>query len=47
MKGDLLASRNDGPAKAAILEGNGDYLPPAERVAVFDNDGTLQACSED
>jgi len=39
----------DGTARAAIIEfvervtatGGGDYVPPAERVAVFDNDGTL------
>ncbi len=44
-----LPSWNDGPAKAAILEfvdavtdENGkDYVKPAERIAVFDNDGTL------
>ena len=47
--GDALPSWNDGPAKKAILEfvaavtdENGvDYVEPAERVAVFDNDGTL------
>jgi phosphoserine phosphatase len=39
----------DGTARAAIIEfvqratttGRDDYVPPAERVAVFDNDGTL------
>ena len=44
-----LSSWNDGPAKKAILEfvaavtdENGkDYVPPAERIATFDNDGTL------
>ena len=44
-----LQSWNDGDAKRAILdfvepvtdEGDGDYAPPDERVAVFDNDGTL------
>jgi haloacid dehalogenase-like hydrolase len=44
-----LASWNDGPAKAAIVEfvervtteGGADYVPPSERIAVFDNDGTL------
>ena len=44
-----LASWNDGPARAAIVdfvdrvtaEGGPDHVPPAERVAVFDNDGTL------
>ena len=38
-----LASWNDGPAKEAVLDfverANG--VPPEERVAVFDNDGTL------
>ena len=46
---DPLASWNEGPAKKAILEfvaavtdENGkDYVAPAERIAVFDNDGTL------
>ncbi len=46
---DPLPSWNDGPAKAAILEfvaavtdeGGEDYVKPAERIAVFDNDGTL------
>jgi len=46
---DPLASWNDGPAKKAILEfvaavtdQNGkDYVPPTERIATFDNDGTL------
>ena len=44
-----LASWNDGPARAAIqdfvarvaTEGSPEFVPPAERVAVFDNDGTL------
>ena len=44
-----LASWNDGAARTAILEfvdrvteeGGADYVPPAERVAVLDNDGTL------
>ena len=44
-----LASWNDGPSKRAITdfatrvatEGGPDYVPPAERIAVFDNDGTL------
>ena len=44
-----LASWNDGTVKASILdfvsrvtsEGGADFVPPAERVAVFDNDGTL------
>ncbi|WP_372014907.1 HAD family hydrolase [Pseudoxanthomonas sp. 10H] len=46
---DALSSWNDGAAKAAITgfvarvarEGGPDYVPPAERIAVFDNDGTL------
>jgi phosphoserine phosphatase len=44
-----LASWNDGPAAAAIRDfvgrvttgGSPEFVPPAERVAVFDNDGTL------
>ena len=44
-----LPSWNEGPTKSAILdfvarvtrEGGPDYVPPAERIAVFDNDGTL------
>lgn len=46
---DPLPSWRDGPAKRAIFtairravrEGTPDYVLPAERVAVFDNDGTL------
>lgn len=46
---DPLPSWNSGTAKAAIIEfvdrvtreGGLDYAPPAERIAVFDNDGTL------
>jgi phosphoglycolate phosphatase-like HAD superfamily hydrolase len=46
-----LASWNEGPAKAAILRfvanvttlGGPGYVPVAERIAVFDNDGTLWA----
>ncbi len=46
---DPLSSWNDGPTKRAILEfvaavttpGSKDFVPVAERVAVFDNDGTL------
>ncbi|HVX94282.1 MAG TPA: HAD family hydrolase [Polyangia bacterium] len=45
----LLPSWNDGPTKAAILEflarvtekGSRDFVPVEERVAVFDDDGTL------
>jgi hypothetical protein len=44
-----LPSWNDGAAKSAILdfvaqvtkEGAKDFVPPAERIATFDNDGTL------
>ena len=44
-----LASWNDGAARTAILdfvdrvteEGGASYVPPAERIAVLDNDGTL------
>jgi phosphoserine phosphatase len=47
--GDPLPSWRDGAAKRAILdflqatttEGSADFLAPAERLAVFDNDGTL------
>jgi phosphoglycolate phosphatase-like HAD superfamily hydrolase len=46
---DSLRSWNDGPAKTGIVdfvakvtaEGSPDYVLPAERIAVFDNDGTL------
>jgi phosphoserine phosphatase len=46
---DALPSWNDGIAKQAIVafvttvtrEGSPDFVPPAERIAVFDNDGTL------
>jgi hypothetical protein len=46
-----LASWNDGATKSAITdfvarvseEGGPDYVEPASRVAVFDNDGTLWA----
>ena len=46
---DLLPSWNDGPTKGSVLkfvatvttEGSPDYIPPAQRIAVFDNDGTL------
>lgn len=45
----LLHSWNDGTARSAILdfvarvtkEGGPDYVRPAERIATFDNDGTL------
>lgn len=46
---DPLPSWNDGAAKGSIVEfvsrvtreGTPDFVPPKERVAVFDNDGTL------
>jgi phosphoserine phosphatase len=46
---DPLPSWNDGPAKQAITvfvtdvtnAGGPDFVPPAQRIAVFDNDGTL------
>jgi phosphoserine phosphatase len=49
MTADTLPSWRDTPARAAIVEfvqrvtkeGGADYLPPPERIAVFDNDGTL------
>ncbi|MGN6149298.1 MAG: HAD family hydrolase [Rhizomicrobium sp.] len=48
-KADPLASWNDGPAKRSIVsfvttatdEGGKGYIDPADRIAVFDNDGTL------
>lgn len=49
-KGDgALPSWNDGAAKKAIIDfvrrttttGSPDFVPPADRIAVFDNDGTL------
>ena len=48
---DPLPSWNEGSAKQSIIrfvdlvtkEGGKDYIPPAERIAVFDNDGTLWA----
>lgn len=46
---DPLPSWNDGPVKESVLrfvsrvttDGSPDFVPPAERIAVFDNDGTL------
>jgi phosphoglycolate phosphatase-like HAD superfamily hydrolase len=42
---DPLPSWSDGPAKQAIVKFVADSrsIPPAERIAVFDNDGTLWA----
>jgi len=47
--GDWLPSWRDGPARQAIVKfvaavtqvGSPDFVPPQDRVAVFDNDGTL------
>jgi phosphoserine phosphatase len=47
--GGPLPSWNDGPSKQAITgfvarvtqQGGPDFVPPAERIATFDNDGTL------
>ncbi|HSF17571.1 MAG TPA: HAD family hydrolase [Vicinamibacteria bacterium] len=47
--GDPLPSWNDGASKQAILQfvedvtttGGAAFVPPAERIATFDNDGTL------
>jgi hypothetical protein len=46
---DPLPSWNDGPTKEAIVsfvekvteEGGENYVPPEDRIATFDNDGTL------
>jgi phosphoglycolate phosphatase-like HAD superfamily hydrolase len=46
---DPLPSWSDGPAKSAIIEfvesvtteGGAGFVPPEERIATFDNDGTL------
>ena len=46
---DPLPSWNDGQTKAAVIafvdavttEGGADYVAPVDRIAVFDNDGTL------
>jgi len=46
-----LPSWNDGPAKQSIVEfvatvtkpGTPDFVPVTERIATFDNDGTLWA----
>jgi phosphoglycolate phosphatase-like HAD superfamily hydrolase len=48
---DSLPSWNDGQAKQSIMafvaqvteQDSPDFVPPAERIAVFDNDGTLWA----
>ena len=46
---DPLPSWNEGPSKESILrfveavtaEGGAEFVPPVDRIAVFDNDGTL------
>ena len=46
---DPLPSWNNGPTKSAIMQfvksvtkkGGPNFVPPAERIATFDNDGTL------
>jgi hypothetical protein len=48
---DPLPSWNDTAPKKAIIafvakatkEGSPDFVPPAERIATFDNDGTLSS----
>ena len=49
MQGDPLATWNAGATKSAIVDfvarvsrdGSRDFVPPPDRIAVFDNDGTL------
>jgi hypothetical protein len=49
--GDTLPSWNDGPARRSLVEfvttitkpDSPEFVPMAERIAVFDNDGTLWA----
>jgi phosphoglycolate phosphatase-like HAD superfamily hydrolase len=49
MTGGVLARWNDGPAKRAVIDfvaaattpGSPDFVPVADRIATFDNDGTL------
>jgi phosphoglycolate phosphatase-like HAD superfamily hydrolase len=48
---DPLLSWNDGPVRTAVVDfvnavtttGSPDFVPPPQRIAVFDNDGTLWA----
>jgi phosphoglycolate phosphatase-like HAD superfamily hydrolase len=48
-QGDPLPSWNDGPVKKSITDfvakvttqGGADFVPPEQRIATFDNDGTL------
>ncbi|MDG2304643.1 MAG: HAD family hydrolase [Candidatus Binatia bacterium] len=50
-RSDPLASWNEGPARSAIVdlvnsttdEASADYVEPGDRIATFDNDGTLWA----
>ena len=50
-RADGLPSWNEGPSRAAIVDfvaavtdaSGSNFVPPSERVAVFDNDGTLWA----
>jgi hypothetical protein len=52
MSGGLLPSWNDGAAKQAIFDfvrattdrSSPSYVPPEDRIAVFDQDGTLTEC---
>ncbi len=47
---DPLPSWNDGPNKRAIIsfvnevtkEGGPNFVPPPQRIATFDNDGTIE-----
>ena len=49
VQADRLPSWNPGPTRDAVVgfvervtaQGSADFVPPAERIAVFDNDGTL------
>src|SRR5262245_42743976 len=49
MAQEPLASWNDGPSKKAIVDfvakvtkqGSPEFVPPEQRIAAFDNDGTL------
>src|ERR1035438_8166763 len=51
VRGAALPSWSEGPAKQSILDfvnkvttaGGPDFVPAPERIAVFDNDGTLWA----
>lgn len=49
MNSKRLSSWNDGPSRTAIVDfverttrsGSADFVPPSDRIATFDNDGTL------